>query len=77
MSKENRPEKNGNCWHCNAELPYPLVSCCSGHECGCMGWPIQYPFCDLECHRRWQEKADEQKKLIRFGTTQDGDDLPF
>jgi hypothetical protein len=41
------------CWGCGkVEIPEP-VSCCSGHECGCMGQPIDPPFCSDECQREW------------------------
>jgi hypothetical protein len=77
MSKENRPEKNGNCWNCDTDLGYPLIRCCSGRECGCMGWPTEYPFCNLECHMDWQQKREEVKRLDVLKPIEIGDDLPF
>jgi len=77
MSKETRPEKNGNCWHCNAELPYPLVSCCSGRECGCMGWPTEFPFCNDECYIKRKEAIRESQRLNELHPVGLGDDLPF
>ncbi len=38
------------CWYneCKKEIPEPL-SCCSGMDCGCMGQPIEPPFCSNKC----------------------------
>lgn len=39
------------CLECNeAEIPEPEL-CCSGHMCGCMGLPIDPPYCD-ECREK-------------------------
>lgn len=36
------------CFECGVnEIPEP-VTCCSGHECGCMGQPTEPPYCQ-EC----------------------------
>lgn len=46
------------CWNCNNDLGYQLTSCCSGRECGCMGWPVEWPFCSDACWKDWQYKRD-------------------
>ena len=34
------------CFECGEnEIPEP-VGCCSGRDCGCMGQPIDPPYCD-------------------------------
>lgn len=33
---------------CNNEIPTPQM-CCSAHDCGCMGLPIEPPVCSEEC----------------------------
>lgn len=51
------------CWQCRGDLPedYEHPTCCSGHECGCMGMPTEPPFCSKECSDKWHE---EYKKRI-------------
>ena len=50
------------CWNekCNNEIPEPQ-SCCSGRECGCMGQPIDPPFCSNECMDEYRKKINERK----------------
>ena len=41
------------CWQCGkVEIPEP-VGCCSGQDCGCMGFPIDPPFCSEECQKEY------------------------
>lgn len=41
----------GNCIVCDDEID--VEYCCSGHECGCMGMPIDPPFCSTECEEEF------------------------
>lgn len=65
------------CWNCGKSLGIKLVGCCSGRDCGCMGWPTEYPFCDPECHKQWQYNRQEQRRLDDLKPIKEGDDLPF
>ena len=39
-----------NCIICNKPVPdYEPKFCCSGHECGCLGKPIEPCLCSIEC----------------------------
>ena len=43
------------CFECGeVEIPEP-VGCCSGRDCGCMGMPIDPPYCD-ECFDKLMSK---------------------
>lgn len=38
------------CVVCDIEVhDYVPEWCCNGHECGCMGLPIEPPLCSVEC----------------------------
>lgn len=41
------------CWNCKeVEIPEPQI-CCSGTDCGCLGLPIDPPFCSEECQKEY------------------------
>ena len=40
-----------NCEICNKEIEVQM--CCSGHECSCMGKPVEPPVCSDECFKEW------------------------
>lgn len=43
-----------------------FISCCSGHECGCMGQPVQAKFC-TECNADKREPTDEEAiRLLNY-----------
>ena len=42
-------KEKSNCIVCNKEMDYVPEYCCSGHECGCYGKPIEPPICSDEC----------------------------
>jgi len=50
------------CQQCGIEIP-PLRSCCSGHEYGCMGMPVDPPFCSQECLDEWRNQNCSQECL--------------
>jgi hypothetical protein len=51
MSKEK-----GFCSECGKEIEVEM--CCSGHECGCMGLPVEPPVCSSECYDKFMEKGN-------------------
>ena len=52
-------DKDGNwiCMVCNEKMPegYEPPTCCSGHECGCMGKPTEPNVCSEKC---WNKLAN-------------------
>ena len=41
-----------DCLMCEKEvLDYEPQMCCSGHDCGCMGQPVEPCLCSIECSR--------------------------
>ena len=55
------------CWanNCENEIEKP-ISCCSGFECGCMGLPIDPPFCSHECEEEYYKNRDKNYKGLSF-----------
>lgn len=54
-------EEKFYCWNCGeVEIPEP-IGCCSGRECGCMGLPIDPPFCCEKCQEEYYSKKSEGK----------------
>ncbi len=54
MENKITPEK-GYCMYCDTEID--VTFCCSGHECGCMGLPVDPPICDKEeCYNKFQNR---------------------
>jgi hypothetical protein len=49
---------NGICMVCGEDLGYEPQMCCSGHQCGCMGMPVDPPICSKECHEEWDWKRE-------------------
>ena len=47
----------GGCLTCGTEVGVNM--CCSGRECGCMGMPIDPPFCSEECYKNYKYKKDK------------------
>jgi len=47
---QSKPKEKLYCQNpeCENEIAEPIM-CCSGHECGCMGLPIEPPVCSTEC----------------------------
>ena len=41
----------GYCLTCDEEIEVEM--CCSGLECGCMGRPIDPPFCSVKCYEEY------------------------
>ena len=57
-------EEKFYCWNCGeVEIPEP-VGCCDGRECGCMGLPIDPPFCSEKCQEEYYTKKLNRKKTI-------------
>ena len=51
------------CVDCEKSLPdYEVQYCCTGHECGCQGLPINPPICD-ECFAKYDIKPIEPKSI--------------
>ena len=52
------------CWNekCNNDIPEPRF-CCNGDFCGCMGLPVDPPFCSEECQEEWGKVKREEKKI--------------
>jgi len=44
----------GSCDICGTDIEVTL--CCSGHECGCMGLPVEPPVCSEECYDKLMNK---------------------
>jgi hypothetical protein len=40
-----------NCAVCETEIEVQM--CCSGHECCCMGMPIDPPVCSNDCYDKY------------------------
>jgi len=49
-----------SCAICDKEIDVQM--CCSGHECGCMGMPIEPPVCSNKCYDKYIENRDKVKK---------------
>ena len=50
---------NGFCEICNT--PIEIITCCSGHECGCMGQPSEPPVCSsVTCYDEFMIKCNKQ-----------------
>ncbi len=49
---------------CYNMIPEPKF-CCSGSDCGCMGLPIDPPYCD-ECLKGFEERDKRRGALIEF-----------
>ena len=53
-------EEKFYCWNCGiVEIPEP-VGCCSGRDCGCMGLPIDPPFCCEKCQEEYYTKKPRE-----------------
>lgn len=52
------------CWNCSNDLGFKLRRCCGGHECGCMGWPIDEPWCSEKCRKEWYWKRDNPEHTV-------------
>jgi len=61
-------DKNEKFYCCNCkvvEIPEP-VWCCDGRECGCMGLPIDPPFCSEKCgHEYYDKKNNGEMAFIK------------
>ena len=57
----------GECFCCGKPMPddYEPEYCCSGVECGCMGMPIEPPFCSAQCEINAQIEAGFNKMAKR------------
>lgn len=51
------------CMICGKQFEMVVRYCCDGHECGCMGRPIDPPICDSECWKAFKT-ADRTLALI-------------
>jgi hypothetical protein len=54
-----------DCLMCEKEvLDYEPQMCCSGHDCGCMGQPVEPCLCSIECSRalfRYDGSIEERR----------------
>ena len=51
-----------NCTICGEPLPdYKPEYCCNGVDCGCMGLPINPPWCDKCWDKIMKEKTEDGK----------------
>jgi len=48
---------------CDNEIPEPTM-CCDGHECGCMGKPIEPPVCSEKCFRVMYPHTGQNKRSM-------------
>ncbi|MNV41584.1 hypothetical protein D3C71_1332250 [compost metagenome] len=48
------------CWECKEEEILEPEYCCSGHECGCYGYPLDPPYCD-KCLKIFEERIIKRK----------------
>ncbi len=55
----------GFCDICGTEIEVRM--CCSGHECGCMGLPIDPPVCSSECYDKFMDKQKNIKHSHTIG----------
>jgi len=46
----------GYCEICGTEIDVRV--CCSGHECGCMGMPVDPPVCSDKCYDEFMTKPN-------------------
>jgi len=46
----------GYCEICGIEIE--VLMCCSGHECGCMGQPVEPPVCSDKCYLEFMIKTN-------------------
>lgn len=45
-----------SCSICDVEIEVQM--CCSGHQCGCMGMPVDPPVCSEKCYDAYMNKSD-------------------
>ena len=50
---------------CMNEIPEPRM-CCSGYDCGCMGMPIDPPYCSNECYDSRFDKGEDEDEEVSF-----------
>ena len=50
----------GYCDICNTEIE--VTMCCNGHECGCMGLPIDPNVCSEKCYDIFMSKKYQKEK---------------
>lgn len=52
------------CYSCGVDIPeYVPEMCCDGHECGCMGQPINPPLCD-KCYGKLFDREETYYSLV-------------
>lgn len=51
----------GNCVICDKKIK--ITMCCGGHECGCMGMPLEPPVCSNECFEEYEKILFSENKL--------------
>jgi len=44
----------GSCDICGTEIEIQM--CCSGHECGCKGMPVDPPVCSNKCYDEFMKQ---------------------
>lgn len=49
----------GYCEICGAEIDVKM--CCSGHECGCAGLPVEPPVCSEKCYDEFMNRPKPKK----------------
>lgn len=57
------------CDICNIEIE--VTMCCNGHQCGCMGLPVEPPICSEKCYdifmsEKYQKEKKSQQALAAF-----------
>lgn len=54
----------GYCDVCGIDIEIQI--CCNGHECGCMGLPIDPPVCSEECYNTYfsEERIKERRNAV-------------
>lgn len=48
----------GFCEICGTEIEVKM--CCSGHECGCMGLPVDPPVCSESCYDQYMKAENNE-----------------
>jgi len=68
----------GFCEICKTEIE--IKYCCSGHECGCMGLPIDPPVCSDKCYNEFMNNINLyniKKEENIEENIEENPDLPF
>lgn len=73
-------EKNkGKCLQCKTKSNRTDINkpsyCCGGQDCCCMGLPLEFAFCSIECENEFYRIYNEEKNEI--ANQLNDDEIPF